>query len=87
MQVKFTSAVKLSEAGGLEFGHDEEETFFKRLGKWRSGRRNPSKVHHTEDKDGRPSLPFFLSLSVCLLINLEVFFAFFFIIPLLAQMI
>ncbi|XP_048124538.1 protein unc-80 homolog isoform X5 [Alosa alosa] len=51
-KVKFTSAVKLSEGGGMEFGHDEEETFFKRLGKWRSGRRNPSKVHHTEDKDG-----------------------------------
>ncbi|XP_069471989.1 protein unc-80 homolog isoform X5 [Ambystoma mexicanum] len=54
-KVKFTSAVKLSEAGtggGLDNGRDEEENFFKRLGKWRSGRRNPSKVHHTEEKDG-----------------------------------
>lgn len=55
-QVKFTSAVKLSEGGaaGPEYGRDEEENFFKRLGKWRSGRRNPSKLHHTEEKDGRP---------------------------------
>ncbi|KAJ3584353.1 hypothetical protein NHX12_014848 [Muraenolepis orangiensis] len=48
-KVKFTSAVKLSEGGA---GADEEENFFKRLGKWRSGRRNPSKLHHTEEKDG-----------------------------------
>ncbi|KAM9767096.1 protein unc-80 homolog isoform 3-T3 [Menidia menidia] len=53
-KVKFTSAVKLSEGGaaGPEYGRDEEENFFKRLGKWRSGRRNPSKLHHTEEKDG-----------------------------------
>nr|XP_054603628.1 protein unc-80 homolog isoform X2 [Nothobranchius furzeri] len=53
-KVKFTSAVKLSEgaAVGPEYGRDEEENFFKRLGKWRSGRRNPSKLHHTEEKDG-----------------------------------
>ncbi|KAK2857044.1 hypothetical protein Q5P01_005779 [Channa striata] len=52
-KVKFTSAVKLSEGGaaGPEYGRDEEENFFKRLGKWRSGRRNPSKLHHTEEKD------------------------------------
>lgn len=58
-QVKFTSAVKLSEGGaaGPEYGRDEEENFFKRLGKWRSGRRNPSKLHHTEEKDGRPPPP------------------------------
>ncbi|XP_076872130.1 protein unc-80 homolog isoform X4 [Brachyhypopomus gauderio] len=52
-KVKFTSAVKLSEEGAVEYGREEEEeNFFKRLGKWRSGRRNPSKLHHTEDKDG-----------------------------------
>ncbi|XP_041433158.1 protein unc-80 homolog isoform X13 [Xenopus laevis] len=54
-KVKFTSAVKLSEAGpgtGLDTGRDEEENFFKRLGKWRSSRRNTSKLHHTEEKDG-----------------------------------
>ncbi|XP_055769979.1 protein unc-80 homolog [Salvelinus fontinalis] len=55
-KVKFTSNVKLSEGGGggggVEYGRDEEENFFKRLGKWRSGRRNPSKLHHTEEKDG-----------------------------------
>ncbi|KAJ8003918.1 hypothetical protein DPEC_G00153380 [Dallia pectoralis] len=51
-KVKFTSNVKLSEVGGVEYGRDEEENFFKRLGKWRSGRRNPSKLHHTEEKDG-----------------------------------
>ncbi|TKS67903.1 Protein unc-80 -like protein [Collichthys lucidus] len=53
-KVKFTSAVKLSESGavGPEYARDEEENFFKRLGKWRSGRRNPSKLHHTEEKDG-----------------------------------
>ncbi|KAE8580430.1 hypothetical protein XENTR_v10024429 [Xenopus tropicalis] len=54
-KVKFTSAVKLSEAGpgaGLDSGRDEEENFFKRLGKWRSSRRNTSKLHHTEEKDG-----------------------------------
>ncbi|XP_077449538.1 protein unc-80 homolog isoform X16 [Stigmatopora argus] len=53
-KVKFTSAVKLSEgvAAGPEYSRDEEENFFKRLGKWRSGRRNPSKLHHTEEKDG-----------------------------------
>lgn len=59
-QVKFTSAVKLSEGGAVglgEYSRDEEENFFKRLGKWRSGRRNPSKLHHTEEKDGRPSPP------------------------------
>lgn len=58
-QVKFTSAVKLSEGGavGPEYSRDEEENFFKRLGKWRSGRRNPSKLHHTEEKDGRPYPP------------------------------
>lgn len=58
-QVKFTSAVKLLEGGavGPEFARDEEENFFKRLGKWRSGRRNPSKLHHTEEKDGRPPPP------------------------------
>lgn len=58
-QVKFTSAVKLSEGGavGPEYSRDEEENFFKRLGKWRSGRRNPSKLHHTEEKDGRPPPP------------------------------
>lgn len=58
-QVKFTSAVKLSESGavGPEYARDEEENFFKRLGKWRSGRRNPSKLHHTEEKDGRPPRP------------------------------
>lgn len=57
--MKFTSAVKLSEGGavGPEYGRDEEENFFKRLGKWRSGRRNPSKLHHTEEKDGRPPPP------------------------------
>lgn len=57
--MKFTSAVKLSEGGavGPEYSRDEEENFFKRLGKWRSGRRNPSKLHHTEEKDGRPSPP------------------------------
>lgn len=56
VQVKFTSAVKLSEGGavGPEYSRDEEENFFKRLGKWRSGRRNPSKLHHTEEKDGSP---------------------------------
>ncbi|XP_071977418.1 protein unc-80 homolog isoform X11 [Engystomops pustulosus] len=55
MKVKFTSAVKLSEAGpgsGMDGGRDEEENFFKRLGKWRSSRRNTSKLHHTEEKDG-----------------------------------
>lgn len=59
LQVKFTSAVKLSEGGavGAEYTRDEEENFFKRLGKWRSGRRNPSKLHHTEEKDGRPPPP------------------------------
>lgn len=59
LQVKFTSAVKLSEGGavGTEYSRDEEENFFKRLGKWRSGRRNPSKLHHTEEKDGRPPPP------------------------------
>ncbi|XP_042293347.1 protein unc-80 homolog isoform X10 [Sceloporus undulatus] len=54
-KVKFTSAVKLSEGGpgsGLENGRDEEENFFKRLGKWRTCRRHPSKLHHTEEKDG-----------------------------------
>ncbi|XP_049335810.1 protein unc-80 homolog isoform X7 [Astyanax mexicanus] len=51
-KVKFTSAVKLSEGSALEYGREEEENFFKRLGKWRSGRRNPSKLHHTEEKDG-----------------------------------
>ncbi|XP_062907898.1 protein unc-80 homolog isoform X3 [Mobula hypostoma] len=51
-KVKFNSAVKLSEGEGLEDGRDEEENFFKRLGKWRSGRRNPSKLHHPEEKDG-----------------------------------
>ncbi|KAA8579733.1 hypothetical protein FQN60_006826 [Etheostoma spectabile] len=53
-KVKFTSAVKLSEGGAAEpeYARDEEENFFKRLGKWRSGRRNPSKLHHTEEKDG-----------------------------------
>lgn len=55
-QVKFTSAVKLSEGGGpgggLDNGRDEEENFFKRLGKWRTCRRHPSKLHHTEEKDG-----------------------------------
>ncbi|XP_016102315.1 protein unc-80 homolog [Sinocyclocheilus grahami] len=51
-KVKFTSAVKLSEGSAIEYGREEEENFFKRLGKWRSGRRNPSKVHHTEEKDG-----------------------------------
>ncbi|XP_065096078.1 protein unc-80 homolog isoform X3 [Paramisgurnus dabryanus] len=51
-KVKFTSAVKLSEGGAIEYGREEEENFFKRLGKWRSGRRNPSKLHHTEEKDG-----------------------------------
>lgn len=58
-KVKFTSAVKMSESGavGPEFARDEEENFFKRLGKWRSGRRNPSKLHHTEEKDGRPPPP------------------------------
>uniref|UniRef100_A0AAV2L6A9 Protein unc-80 homolog n=1 Tax=Knipowitschia caucasica TaxID=637954 RepID=A0AAV2L6A9_KNICA len=56
-KVKFTSAVKLTEAcaAGPDYGRDEEENFFKRLGKWRSGRRNPSKLHHTEEKDGRPA--------------------------------
>lgn len=51
--------MKLSEGGavGPEYGRDEEENFFKRLGKWRSGRRNPSKLHHTEEKDGRPPPP------------------------------
>ncbi|KAH0621692.1 hypothetical protein JD844_023269, partial [Phrynosoma platyrhinos] len=55
VEVKFTSAVKLSEGGpgsGLENGRDEEENFFKRLGKWRTCRRHPSKLHHTEEKDG-----------------------------------
>ncbi|XP_041120448.1 protein unc-80 homolog isoform X3 [Polyodon spathula] len=65
-KVKFTSAVKLSEGGAMEYGRDEEENFFKRLGKWRSGRRNPSKLHHTEEKDDiilrRPACP---SLSGC----------------------
>ncbi|XP_030638088.1 protein unc-80 homolog [Chanos chanos] len=51
-KVKFTSAVKLSEGSAMEYGREEEENFFKRLGKWRSGRRNPSKLHHTEEKDG-----------------------------------
>ncbi|XP_072303133.1 protein unc-80 homolog isoform X5 [Eucyclogobius newberryi] len=53
-KVKFTSAVKLTEGGavGPDYGREEEENFFKRLGKWRSGRRNPSKLHHTEEKDG-----------------------------------
>ncbi|XP_062817215.1 protein unc-80 homolog isoform X4 [Anolis carolinensis] len=54
-KVKFTSAVKLSEGGpgsGLENGRDEEENFFKRLGKWRTCRRHPSKLHHIEEKDG-----------------------------------
>ncbi|XP_049661751.1 protein unc-80 homolog isoform X15 [Accipiter gentilis] len=55
-KVKFTSAVKLSEGGGpgggLDNGRDEEENFFKRLGKWRTCRRHPSKLHHTEEKDG-----------------------------------
>jgi len=55
-QVKFTSAVKLSEGagpgGGVDNGRDEEENFFKRLGKWRTCRRHPSKLHHTEEKDG-----------------------------------
>lgn len=51
--MKFTSAVKLSEGSAMEYGREEEENFFKRLGKWRSGRRNPSKLHHTEEKDGR----------------------------------
>ncbi|XP_050772025.1 protein unc-80 homolog isoform X7 [Gopherus flavomarginatus] len=54
-KVKFTSAVKLSEGGpggGLENGRDEEENFFKRLGKWRICRRYPPKLHHTEEKDG-----------------------------------
>uniref|UniRef100_A0ABM5ELG6 Protein unc-80 homolog isoform X9 n=1 Tax=Pogona vitticeps TaxID=103695 RepID=A0ABM5ELG6_9SAUR len=54
-KVKFTSAVKLSEGGpgsGMENGRDEEENFFKRLGKWRTCRRHPSKLHHTEEKDG-----------------------------------
>nr|XP_055069095.1 protein unc-80 homolog isoform X5 [Misgurnus anguillicaudatus] len=51
-KVKFTSAVKLSEGSAIEYGREEEENFFKRLGKWRSGRRNPSKLHHTEEKDG-----------------------------------
>lgn len=53
LQVKFTSAVKLSEGSAVEYSRDEEENFFKRLGKWRSGRRNPSKLHHPEEKDGR----------------------------------
>ncbi|RXM34170.1 Protein unc-80-like [Acipenser ruthenus] len=52
-KVKFTSAVKLSEGGAMEYGRDDEENFFKRLGKWRSGRRNPSKLHHAEEKDVR----------------------------------
>ncbi|KAJ0009452.1 hypothetical protein NQD34_001154 [Periophthalmus magnuspinnatus] len=58
-KVKFTSAVKLTEGGaaGPDYGREEEENFFKRLGKWRSGRRNPSKLHHTEEKDGRPAPP------------------------------
>lgn len=75
-QVKFTSAVKLSEGSATEYGREEEENFFKRLGKWRSGRRNPSKLHHTEDKDGRtlgfppwpcihPPLALCLCKSVC----------------------
>ncbi|XP_061199902.1 protein unc-80 homolog isoform X4 [Neopsephotus bourkii] len=55
-KVKFTSAVKLSEGGGqgggLDNGREEEENFFKRLGKWRTCRRHPSKLHHTEEKDG-----------------------------------
>ncbi|TRZ04189.1 hypothetical protein DNTS_011989 [Danionella cerebrum] len=46
--------VKLSEESAFEYGREEEENFFKRLGKWRSGRRNPSKIHHTEEKDGCP---------------------------------
>ncbi|XP_053540162.1 protein unc-80 homolog [Ictalurus punctatus] len=56
-KVKFTSAVKLSEGSATEYGHEEEENFFKRLGKWRSGRRNPSKLHHTEEKDGCHGFP------------------------------
>ncbi|ETE65869.1 Protein unc-80-like protein, partial [Ophiophagus hannah] len=54
-RVKFTSAVKLSEGGpgsGMENGREEEENFFKRLGKWRTCRRHPSRLHHTEEKDG-----------------------------------
>ncbi|XP_068101277.1 protein unc-80 homolog isoform X3 [Hyperolius riggenbachi] len=54
-KVKFTSAVKLSEPGpgsGMDGGRDDEENFFKRLGKWRSSRRNASRLHHTEEKDG-----------------------------------
>ncbi|XP_046704530.1 protein unc-80 homolog isoform X4 [Silurus meridionalis] len=56
-KVKFTSAVKLSEGSATEYGREEEENFFKRLGKWRSGRRNPSKLHHTEEKDGCHGFP------------------------------
>ncbi|XP_072434871.1 protein unc-80 homolog isoform X2 [Chiloscyllium punctatum] len=62
-KVKFNSAVKLSEAEGLEDGRDEEENFFKRLGKWRSGRRNPSKLHHAEEKDGCRSFEEHLAAS------------------------
>ncbi|XP_067844006.1 protein unc-80 homolog [Heptranchias perlo] len=62
-KVKFNSAVKLSEGEGLEDGRDEEENFFKRLGKWRSGRRNPSKLHHTEEKDGCRSFEEHLAAS------------------------
>uniref|UniRef100_A0AAZ3PZM6 Unc-80 homolog (C. elegans) n=1 Tax=Oncorhynchus tshawytscha TaxID=74940 RepID=A0AAZ3PZM6_ONCTS len=54
-KVKFTSNVKLSEggggAGGVEYGRDEEENFFKRLGKWRSGRRNPSNQEAMKNKN------------------------------------
>ncbi|XP_078260328.1 protein unc-80 homolog isoform X2 [Rhinoraja longicauda] len=62
-KVKFNSAVKLSEGEGLEDGRDEEENFFKRLGKWRSGRRNPSKLHHSEEKDGCRSFEEHLAAS------------------------
>ncbi|XP_032879501.1 protein unc-80 homolog isoform X3 [Amblyraja radiata] len=62
-KVKFNSAVKLSEGEGLEDGRDEEENFFKRLGKWRSGRRNPSKLHHPEEKDGCRSFEEHLAAS------------------------
>uniref|UniRef100_UPI00398EFC07 protein unc-80 homolog isoform X3 n=1 Tax=Pristiophorus japonicus TaxID=55135 RepID=UPI00398EFC07 len=62
-KVKFNSAVKLSEGEGLEDGRDEEENFFKRLGKWRSSRRNPSKLHHTEEKDGCHSFEEHLAAS------------------------
>uniref|UniRef100_A0A6Q2X9I2 Uncharacterized protein n=1 Tax=Esox lucius TaxID=8010 RepID=A0A6Q2X9I2_ESOLU len=50
-KVKFTSNVKLSEGGGVEYGRDEEENFFKRLGKWRSGRRNPSNQEAMKNKN------------------------------------